>query len=156
MYLYIQGKKKTVRIGFSAKLMGFCIQNERKYSQRLRYHSKESFQMQVNFFFFNVEYIFFNFSTTIDIQYYNSFRYTTQWLDINLPSNHPDKSHTHLTLCIVISILLTIFPMLYFTFPWLFCNYRFVLLNPFTFHPSPKSPCHLTTIKMSRFFPYKS
>ena len=32
---------------------------------------------------------------------------------------------------IVIRILLTIFPVLYFTSPWLFCNCQFVLLNPF-------------------------
>ena len=30
-------------------------------------------------------------------------------------------------------MLLTIFPMLYFISRWLFCNYQFVLLNPFTF-----------------------
>ena len=27
------------------------------------------------------------------------------------------------------------FPLLYLTFPWLFWNYLFVLLNPFTSHP---------------------
>ena len=31
-----------------------------------------------------------------------------------------------------ISSLATLFPILYFTSPWLFCNYLFVLLNPLT------------------------
>ena len=38
----------------------------------------------------------------------------------------------HLTPYIVIRLLLTIFPMLYFTSLWLFCN-QFVLLDLFTF-----------------------
>ena len=44
--------------------------------------------------------------------------------------------------------LATLFPMLYNTSPWLFCNYLFVLFNPFTFftHPS-QPPSHLPTIK---------
>ena len=36
-----------------------------------------------------------------------------------------------------ICYLATIFPMLYFTSPWLFCNYLFILLNPFTFFTYP-------------------
>ena len=36
--------------------------------------------------------------------------------------------------------LATLFPMLYFTSPWLFCNYQFVLLNPLTSTPSPHTP----------------
>ena len=39
----------------------------------------------------------------------------------------------HLTPYIVIIIILTTFPMLYFTSPWLLGNYQFALLNPFTF-----------------------
>ena len=35
---------------------------------------------------------------------------------------------------IIITILLT-FPMLYFTYWWLFCNYQFVVFNPFNFFP---------------------
>ena len=34
-----------------------------------------------------------------------------------------------------INSLATPFPTLYFTFPWLFCNYLFVLLNPLTSSP---------------------
>ena len=33
--------------------------------------------------------------------------------------------------------LATLFPMLYFTSPWLFCNYQFALFNPFTFFTQP-------------------
>lgn len=41
----------------------------------------------------------------------------------------------------VITTLLTLLPMLYSTFLWLFCNYQLVLFSPFTFfiwhhHPS--------------------
>ena len=36
-----------------------------------------------------------------------------------------------------ISSLATSLPILYFTSPWLFCNYLFVLLNPFTSLPIP-------------------
>ena len=39
--------------------------------------------------------------------------------------------------------------MLYFIFPWLFCNNLFVLLNPFTFFTNPLKPhSHLAAIKM--------
>ena len=42
----------------------------------------------------------------------------------------------------------TPFPILYFPFPWLFCNYLFVLLNPLTSPPIfPTLPSHLATIK---------
>ena len=39
-----------------------------------------------------------------------------------------------------ISSLATPFPILYFTSPWLFCNYLFVLLNPLTSSPIPLQP----------------
>ena len=39
-----------------------------------------------------------------------------------------------------ISSLVTPFPILYFTSPWLFCNYLFVLLNPLTSSPIPPHP----------------
>ena len=39
-----------------------------------------------------------------------------------------------------INSLATPFPMLYFTSPWLFCNYLFVLLNPLTSSPIPPQP----------------
>ena len=47
---------------------------------------------------------------------------------IQLTKWSPDKCSTHLTPYIIIRILSTIFPMLYFTSPRLFCNYQFVLL----------------------------
>ena len=46
----------------------------------------------------------------------------------------------HRALCLLIRILLTIFPMLYFISPWLFCNYQSVLLNPFTFYTQAPKP----------------
>ena len=45
----------------------------------------------------------------------------------------PDISGTHLASHIVLTILLTVFPMLYFTSLGLFCNHQFVLLTPFIF-----------------------
>ena len=63
----------------------------------------------------------------------------------------PSTSHSlgqslHLCSCLwvmCISSLATPFPILYFTFPWLFCNYQFILLNPLTSNPFPKTPSHL-------------
>ena len=65
----------------------------------------------------------------------------------NLRSDHLDKSRTHLTPHKVIKILLTIFPVLYFTSPWLFCNYHPVL-NSLTFSLISRPLTHLATIKM--------
>ena len=39
-----------------------------------------------------------------------------------------------------VSCLATAFPMLYVTFPWLFCNCLFVLLNPLTSSPTHQHP----------------
>ena len=50
-------------------------------------------------------------------------------------------SSTHLKPYILIStILLTLFPMLYFTSLWLFYHYQFVLPNPSPFLPSTPNP----------------
>ena len=54
-----------------------------------------------------------------------------------LQSVPPDISSTHLAPYTVITIVLTIFPVLYFMSPWLLYNYLFVFLNLFTFSPSP-------------------
>ena len=50
-----------------------------------------------------------------------------------LQSVPPDISSTHLTPYIIITVLLNTFPVLYFTSSWLFCNYQFVLFDPFSF-----------------------
>ena len=47
-----------------------------------------------------------------------------------------------------ISSLATPFPTLYFTSPWLFCNYLFVLLNTLTSSSFSYTPSYLATIKM--------
>ena len=57
----------------------------------------------------------------------------------NLRSDPSNNSNTHLAPYIIITILLTLLPMLYFIFLWLFCNYQFVLLNPFSFSPPPSN-----------------
>ena len=81
----------------------------------------------------------FYFLITVDIQYYIIFQVYKPVVRhlYNLWSDHPDKSSTHLTPHIIIAILLTIFSMLYFISPWIFCNYWFVYLNPFTFFTQP-------------------
>ena len=43
-------------------------------------------------------------------------------------------------------VLLTIFPMLYFTSPWLVYNYQVVFLNPFPFSTHPNAPPILPTL----------
>ena len=40
------------------------------------------------------------------------------------------------------------FPILYFTSPWLFCDYQFVLLNPLNFSQPPTPLTPLGTIKV--------
>ena len=51
----------------------------------------------------------------------------------HLQSDHPSKSSTHLRPYIIVTVLVTVFPVLYFASPWRFCNYQFAFLNPFTF-----------------------
>lgn len=58
----------------------------------------------------------------------------------SLQSVPPNISCTHLAPYVVMTALLTAFPMLSITCPWLFCNYPFVLLNPFTFSIHPLTP----------------
>ena len=64
----------------------------------------------------------------------------------NLWSDHPDKSSTHLTPHIIIAILLTIFPKIHFTSPWLPCNYQFLLLFNNSFFLLYFSHCHLAPL----------
>ena len=61
----------------------------------------------------------------------------------NLQSVLPDISSTNLAPYKVITILLTVFPTLYFTAPWLFCNCTFVLLNFYTFLNQSSNPLPL-------------
>ena len=50
-------------------------------------------------------------------------------------------SSTHLAPYMVVTMLLTILLMLYFTSLWPFCNYQFVLLSLFPlFHAAPRPP----------------
>ena len=83
----------------------------------------------------------FNFSITVDT-YCIGFRCTVQWLDIYItyvviPSHN---ANTHLAPYIVITILLTIFPMLYFISQRLFCNCYFVFLILSNFFTQPSNP----------------
>ena len=55
-------------------------------------------------------------------------------------SDHSNKCSTHLAPYIVITILLTIFPMLYFISPQLFCIFQFGLLISFTFFTQALNP----------------
>ena len=64
---------------------------------------------------------------------------------------HPNTSSAHLGLYIVITLLLTVFPMLYFMSLWLFYNSHMVLPNPFTFFNPPTKPapfCQLSVCSL--------
>ena len=61
---------------------------------------------------------------------------------------HRFISSTHLASYIVVTILLTLFPMLYFTSPWLLCNYQCALPNPFTIFTQLPNPSPLTAISL--------
>ena len=63
----------------------------------------------------------------------------------------PSPHHCSCPWVMCISSLATPFPILYFTSPWLFCNYLFILLNPLAFSPIPHTPSYLTTIKRSGY-----
>ena len=80
---------------------------------------------------------FFSFSVTVYSWYYFvlvSDTHTAQWLDSHI-LYRVSTSHT------VITVLLTIFPMLCFMSLWLFCNFQFVLLQSlYLFHPFSQSP----------------
>ena len=56
-----------------------------------------------------------------------------------LPSTHhslrPSLHHCSCPWVMRVSSLATPFPILHFTFPWLFCNYLFVVLNTLTSSP---------------------
>ena len=69
-----------------------------------------------------------------------------------LPSVPSDNSSTPLAPCIVITILLTVFPVLYFISLRLFCNYQFVLLNSFTFSTIPHPLLFLSSVHVYSFF----
>ena len=67
----------------------------------------------------------------------------------HLRSDPSGKSNIHLTSAIIITILLTIFPMLCFPSHDYFNNWQPVLLNPFTFfHSDPQIPSSLVTISL--------
>ena len=85
---------------------------------------------------FSIYFFKFYFSITVHIRYYFvlvSGGQHSGWTIIHFTKWFPSISSPHLAPHTVITILLTVFPMLYFTTLWLFCNYQFVLLNPFTF-----------------------
>ena len=93
---------------------------------------------------------FYSFLITVDIQYYIFLLYNPV-IRHYITCDNLDKSHTQLTPYIFITILLAIFLMLYFAFPWQFCNYQSILLISFTFstHPHPpQPPSHLAIIKV--------
>ena len=58
----------------------------------------------------------------------------------NLHSFRQSPHHCSCPWVMRISSLATLFPMLYFTSPWLFCNYLLVLPNPLTSSPIPPHP----------------
>ena len=75
--------------------------------------------------------------------------YLSQFFHICPPASKPPflspKQSSHCCSCpwvMHMCSLPALFPILYFTSPWLFCNYQFVLLYPFTSftHPADALP----------------
>ena len=88
-------------------------------------------------FFKELSILFFNHSWH-SILFSISFRWTASWLDnLHFTKYFPNISSTHLVPYIVITVLLSIFPMLYFTSPWLFVTANLFFLIPSPFLPSP-------------------
>ena len=99
-----------------------------------------------NFYFLNIYGGFF--WITVYIQYYFGLVSGVQhsrWTVIYFTKCSPDI-HNSLVSYLVISILLTIFPVLYFTSPLPFCNYQSTSQSLHLFHPIPKFLSHLATI----------
>ena len=97
-------------------------------------------------------------SITVYIQYYFVLISGVQhsgWKPCTLKSDPPDISSTHLSPYVVIIILLTIIPVMYFTSQWLYCNYQSIFLNPSPFSLSPITPL-LTGNHQSVFCIYES
>ena len=92
------------------------------------------------FLFSLTRFLIFYFSITVNIQCYcilvSGYSIVGRCLH-DLWSDAPEWSSINLAPHIVITILLTIIPMLFFASPWLFFNYQFVLLNPFTLFTQP-------------------
>lgn len=88
-------------------------------------------------------FVFFHVSFTADIQHYfilvSGELHSVRRL-YNLWSDHPGFTSTCLTLYVVIRVLLTRFPTLYFTSSWLSCNQHVVRLQAFTCFTQPPSP----------------
>lgn len=74
----------------------------------------------MSFYYLQSSCLFFLFTidAIIDI-YFISSQSTTQWLDFYICWHHHSKFNYHLSLFKVIAVWLTIFPILYITFPWL-------------------------------------
>lgn len=80
--------------------------------------------------------IFFSVTVYIPIWFCISVGCTAQWLDIMCFTKcSPAISSIHPAPYRVITMSLTLFPMLYLISLWLFCSYQFALLNLFTFPP---------------------
>ena len=95
-------------------------------------------------YFLNIYFV--NFSITVDIENVSTTFYLFQVYNpvirhlCKLQNNHFDKSSTHLSPYIVITILLTIFPMLYFISLWLFLIPNLYFLIPSTFSSILQTP----------------
>ena len=99
---------------------GIQCSNQQSYPARAKLFV--NFESSVEFTVCRHMNVIFSFlSITVDIQYCISFRCITKWF-YNYVTYKVGNSSTDLAPYVVIITLLTIFPMLYFTSPWLFCN----------------------------------
>ena len=103
--------------------------------------------------FYNRKHQFFSNRSIVDPQCHISFGSTTQWLNKSIHYAMLTISIVatcHLSLYNVITVLLTICPMLYFSSPWFiyFIAGSLYLLTSFTYFSHPPTPSLLATTSL--------
>ena len=109
-----------------------AIENFQPLPNYAQHRMKDTYWLNANY------YLFLNWST-VDGTVLCQFQvYNLVIQHLNTLRNDPHKSSNHLAAYKVITVLLTIFLMLYITFLWyFFYNWKFVPLNPIhLYHPS--------------------
>ena len=94
-------------------------------------------QFPKSLFFYFIFQLHFTFNIILHV--FQLYSIVVRQLDA-LQSGALQVSSTRLALYIVITMLLTVFPVPYFMSPWVFCDYQFVFLNPFTFLTQSPTP----------------
>ena len=102
----------------------------------MRYRSKFIFCVWISNFSYTISFFLLNYILLFMLL--QLFQFSPLWL---LYPGHPPLPQAMPTPWVMhICSLATLFPMLYFTFPQLFCNYKFVLLNLLTLFTHALTP----------------